>query len=120
MEKEVVLTALTDLSQLELLKKQLDNEGYEVVVAADVSQLKDVIARESDIALAVVDVSSFDESIWSQMEELSKSGIPFYVISPEQGPAAQKEILKHGASGLFSRGLRIKELLQYVHALLSR
>lgn len=119
-EKEVILTAVTDPAQLELLKKQLGKEGYEVVTAADLPQLMAAIQKESKISLAVVDVAAFDESIWKQMEELGKSGIPYFVISPERGPSVQKEILKHGASGLFSKGLRIKDLLEYVHTLLGK
>jgi CheY-like chemotaxis protein len=119
-ENEVILTAVTDPSQLELLKNQLSKEGYEVVTAADVPQLIDAIKKEKKISLAVVDVAAFDDNVWKQMEELSKSGIPFFVISPERGPSVQKEILKHGASGLFSKGLRIKDLLEYVHTLLGK
>ena len=120
MDKEVILTAVTDPGQLELLRKQLGKEGYEVVSAADVPQLLTAIEKESKISLAVVDVAAFDENVWKQMEELGKSGIPFFVISPERGPSVQKEILKHGASGLFSKGLRIKDLLEYVHTLLGK
>lgn len=119
-EKEVILTALSDPSQMESLKKQLGKKGFDVVVAADVARLKDVIAGESDIALAVVDVSSFDESIWSQMEELSKSGIPFYVISTDQGAGSHDEPLKRSAGGVRSRGSRIKELPGHVRSLRGR
>jgi len=119
-EKEAILTAVTDPNQIELLKKQLGKEGYEVGIAADVSELKAAIEKDSNISLAVVDVTSFDESVWKQLEELGKAGIPFFVISPERGPSVQKEILKHGASGLFSKGLRIKDILEYVHTLLGK
>ena len=68
----------------------------------------------------MVDVTAFDDNVWKQLEELGKSRIPFFVISPERGPSVQKEILKRGASGLFSKGLRIKDLLEYVHTLLGK
>jgi CheY-like chemotaxis protein len=119
-EKEVILTAVTDPTELEILKKQLGKEGYEVVSAADVPQLIDAIQKKGKISLAVVDVTAFDDSVWKQLEALDKSKIPFFVISPERGPSVQKEILKHGASGLFSKGLRVKDLLEYVHTLLGK
>jgi DNA-binding NtrC family response regulator len=119
-EKEVVLTAVYDPAQLEQLRKQLGKEGYEVITASNVRQLVEALHKEGKISLAVVDVTNFDENIWKQLEELGKSGIPFFVISPERGPSVQKEILKHGASGLFSKGLRIKDLLEYVHTLLDK
>ena len=119
-EKEVILTAVTDQAQLEVLKEQLGKEGYEVVTAADVKQLVTAIEKEGKISMAVVDVAAFDESVWTQLKELGKSGIPFVVISPERGPSVQSEVLKHGASGLFSKGLRIKDLLEYIHTLLGK
>jgi DNA-binding NtrC family response regulator len=119
-EKEVILTAVTDPNQLELLKKQLSEEGYEVGTAANVSELMAAIEKDGNISMAVVDVTDFDESVWKQLEELSKSGIPFFVISPEGKPSVQKEILKHGASGFFSKALHFKDLLEHIHKLLSK
>jgi DNA-binding NtrC family response regulator len=119
-EREVILTSVTDRSQLELLAQNLDKEGYKVVTAANLKELMEVIQKEGKISLAVVDVSAFDEEVWKQMEKLHDSRIPFFVISPQKGSSVQNEILKHGASGLFSRGLRIKELIEYIHTLLNK
>ncbi len=119
-EKEVILTAVSDPSHLETLKSHLGKEGYEVITAADLPQLMEALKKSGKISLAVVDVTSFDDNIWKQLKELDKSGVPFFVISPERGPSVQNEILKHGASGLFTRGLRIKDLLEYVHTLLGK
>lgn len=119
-EKEVILTAVTDRSQLELLAKQLGKEGYEIVSAASLSELVTAIEKEGHISLAVVDVSAFDHSIWEHLEELHKSRIPFIVISPQRSPSIQRDSLKHGASGLFTKGLRFKDLLEHIHALLGK
>jgi DNA-binding NtrC family response regulator len=119
-EKEIILTSVTDRSQLELLTHDLGKEGYKVVSAANLKELIEAIKKEGKISMAVVDVSSFDEETWKQLEKLRESEIPFFVISPHKGSSVQKEILKHGASGLFSKGLRIKELIEYIHTLLGR
>jgi DNA-binding NtrC family response regulator len=119
-EKEVILTAVSDPAQLEVLRTQLGKEGYDVVTAANLPELIKTIEKEGKISLAVVDVSTFDDSVWKELEELNKSGIPFFVISPERGPSTRSEILKHGASGLFSKGLRIKDLMEYIHTLLGK
>jgi hypothetical protein len=52
------------------------------------------------------------------MNSISRDTV--FVISADRGPSVQNEILKHGASGLFSQGLRIKDLLEYVHTLLGK
>jgi DNA-binding NtrC family response regulator len=119
-EKEVILTTVTDRAQLKTLEKQLGKEGYKVVSAATVQQLITNIKKQGKISLAVVDIDSFDEQAKIQLEELNSSKIPFFVISPQRGPSVQDEILKKGASGLFSKGLRIKELIEYIHMLLNK
>jgi DNA-binding NtrC family response regulator len=119
-EKEVILTTVTDRDQLKTLEKQLGKEGYKVVSAASVQQLITNIKKQGKISLAVVDIDSFDEQAKTQLEELNNSKIPFFVISPQRGPSVQDEILKKGARGLFSRGLRIKELIEYIHVLLNK
>jgi DNA-binding response OmpR family regulator len=119
-EREVILTAITDPKQLEVLARDLSKEGYKVVSALNLKELMDAIEKEGKIAMAVVDVAAFDEDIWKQLETLRNSDIPFFVISPHKGSSVQNEILKHGASGLFSKGLRIKELIEYIHSLLGK
>jgi len=119
-EREVILTSVTDRNQLEVLAKNLDKEGYKVVSAANLKELIEAIKKEGKISMAVVDVSAFDEETWKQLEKLHDSQIPFFVISPHKGSSVQNEILKHGASGLFSKGLRIQELIEYIHTLLGK
>ncbi len=119
-DREVILTAITDPKQLEVLAQDLAKDGYKVVSAQNLQELMNVIEKEGKIAMAVVDVASFDENTWKQLETLRDSDIPFFVISPHKGSSVQHEILKHGASGLFSKGLRIKELVEYIHSLLGK
>ena len=120
MEKEIILTAVNDPSQLALLSQQLERDGYQIVTAGSISELVQAIEKEGKISLAVVDVSAFDRSIWQHLEELHKAKIPFLVISPQRSPSVQRDSLKHGASGLFTKGLRIKDLLEHIHTLLGK
>ncbi|MDD5127933.1 MAG: response regulator [Dehalococcoidales bacterium] len=119
-DKEVILTAVTDRSQLELLAKELGKEGYEIVSAASLPELVDAIQKEGKIKLALVDVSAFDHSIWEQMEELHKARVPFLVMSNQRSPSVQRDSIKHGAAGLFTKGLSIKQLMEHIHTLLGR
>jgi DNA-binding response OmpR family regulator len=119
-EKEVILTTVTDRTQLELLTEQLGKEGYEVVSAVSLPELVAKIKTESKITLAVVDVSTFDQSVWDNLEELNRNGIPFIIISPGRSPSIQRDSLKHGARGLFTRGIQFKDLLEHIHTLLGK
>jgi DNA-binding NtrC family response regulator len=119
-EKEVILTAVTDRSQLELLAKHLKDEGYEIVTAASIPELVTAIEKEGKISLAVVDMSAFDQTVWQHLEKLNNSKVPFIVISPGRSPSIQRDSLKHGASGLFTKGLHFKELLEHIHTLLGK
>ena len=119
-EREIILTAVTDRDELELLTKQLGDEGYEIVAAASVPELVTAIEQEGKISLAVVDMSAFDDSIWEQLERLNDSNIPFFVLSPERSPTIQRDSLKHGANGLFTRGFDVKDLVEHIHVLLGK
>ena len=120
MEKEVILTSVTDRSQAELLAQQLSKEGYELVTANNVSELVDAINKKGNIALAVIDMDAFDETIWQHLDSLKKLNVPFIIISPGRSPSIQRDSVKHGASGLFTKGLHFKELLEYIHTLLGK
>ena len=119
-EQEVILTAVTDRSQLELLAKELGREGYQIVSAASLPELVQALQKKGKISLALVDVASFDPSIWDHLEDLHKAKIPFIVMSPQRSPSVQRNSLKYGASGLFTRQLHIQDLLEHIHTLLGK
>ena len=103
---------------LELLGQQLVKEGYETVSAASLEELESSIQEKKNIALALIDLSGFDQRIWERCEVLREAKIPFIVISPQRSPLIQKDSMKHGASGLLVKPLTIKELIEYIHTLL--
>ena len=119
-EKEVILTTVTDRAQLDILTEGLSKEGYEIVAAVSLPELLGKIKKESKISLAVVDVSAFDDTVWESLEELNRNGIPFVIISPGRSPSIQRDSLKHGARGLFTRGIHFQDLLEHIHTLLGK
>lgn len=119
-DKEVILTAVTDRSQLELLAKQLSKEGYQIVSAASLPELVEAIQKEGKISLALVDVSAFDHSIWEHLEGLHKAKVPFIVMAPQRSPSVQRDSIKHGAASLLTKGFSMRELLEYIHTLLGK
>ncbi|MFC2003956.1 response regulator [Chloroflexota bacterium] len=116
--KTTILSVGSNRANLELLSQQLVKEGYETLSAASLEELDNSIQKKKDIALALIDLSGFDENIWERCEALRKAKIPFIVISPQRSPLIQKDSMKHGASGLLVKPLGIKELLEYIHTLL--
>ncbi|MFC2047864.1 PleD family two-component system response regulator [Chloroflexota bacterium] len=116
--KTTILSVDSNRANLELLSQQLAKEGYETLSAASLEELDNSIHEKKDIAVALIDPSGFDQSIWERCEELRKAKIPFIVISPQRSPLIQQDSMKHGASGLLVKPLGIKELLEYIHTLL--
>jgi len=116
--KTVILVVGSNQANLEILSQQLVKEGYETVSAASLEELDSSIQEKKDIALALIDLSGFDQRIWERCEALRKVKIPFIVISPQRSPLVQRDSMQHGASGLLVKPLGIKELLEYIHTLL--
>ena len=85
---------------------------------ASLEELGQTIQEKRNIAMALIDLSGFDERIWERCELLHNSKIPFIVISPQRSPIIQRDSMKHGASGLLVKPLGIKELMEYIHTLL--
>ena len=116
--KTTILSVDSNRANLELLSQQLVKEGYETLNAASLEELDNSIQDRKDIALALIDLSGFDQRIWERCEALRKAKIPFIVISPQRSPLIQKDSMKHGASGLLVKPIGIKALLEYVRTLL--
>jgi DNA-binding response OmpR family regulator len=119
-DAEIILTTVTDRAQLDQLSADLGKDGYEVVSAPSLSELIAKIKKENKISLAVVDVPSFDQTVWEGLDELNQTGVPFIIISPGRSPSIQENSLKRGARGLFTRGIQFKDLLEHIHTLLGK
>ena len=116
--KTIILSVGSNRDNLELLSQQLVKEGYETVGVASLEELDNSIQEKKDFAVALIDLSGFDQRIWERCEALRKAKIPFIVISPQRSPLIQRDSMKHGASGLLVKPLGIKDLIEYIHTLL--
>jgi DNA-binding response OmpR family regulator len=117
-DRPVILTVGSNRTNLDLLSQQLSREGFETIKSASLEDLNNTLKTRHDIALSLVDVSGFDQSIWSFCEQLRTLKIPFIVISPQRSHIIQRDSMKHGASALLVKPLGVKELLEFVHTLL--
>jgi DNA-binding response OmpR family regulator len=117
-DRPVILAVGSNRTNLDLLSQQLLRAGYEIIKAASLEDLSSALKMNNNISLSLVDVSGFDQSIWSYCEELRTSKIPFIVISPQRSHIIQRDSMKHGASALLVKPLGVKELLEFIHTLL--
>jgi DNA-binding response OmpR family regulator len=117
-EKPLVLIVGTDRGQLDSTAQQLEAEGYAVVCAASLEDIDRVIAGQSNVRLALIDLTGFDQTIWDRCDSLRQQKIPYIVITPQRSPAVQRDSTEHGASGLLVKTVGVKEIVNYVHTLL--
>jgi DNA-binding response OmpR family regulator len=116
-KKPVILVANSNRADLGLLSQQLIKEGYDILDAASLEELDEIIRVNKKIDLGLIDLSGFDERIWERCEALRKARIPYIVISPQRSPLTQRESMKHGADGLLVKPIGIKDLLEHVYTL---
>jgi CheY-like chemotaxis protein len=117
-EKRTLLTVGTNRANLDLMGQQFQKEGYETVRAASLEELDQAVEVPGEISAALVDLSGFDRQIWDRCEELRKRKIPFLVISPQRSPTIQRDSMRHGASGLLTKPVGVKDLLGFIKTLL--
>lgn len=116
--KASILVVDSNRGNLDLVSRQLGQAGYETLTAASLEELDQAIRGKEKIALALIDISGFDQHIWEHCEELHKAKRPYIVISPHRSPAVQRHSMEHGASGLLARPLDFKDLLEHIHTVL--
>lgn len=113
-----ILVVGVNARNLELLGGFLEKQGYRSVSAASVEQLDGIIRSRSDLALALVDVSGFNASIWERCRAIHDKDIRLLIISPKQSAAIQKESLTHGAQGVLVKPLVMRELADLIRGLM--
>lgn len=103
---------------LELLAQFLGQAGYQVLAARDIGESGRILAAHAEIGLALINLAGFDRSIWDLCEQVRTKGMPLLVISPKQSVAIEMESLAHGARGVLTKPLVVRELLALIQRLL--
>ncbi|MHB0874992.1 MAG: response regulator [Anaerolineae bacterium] len=117
MSAKTILAVDKNRRNLELLGQFLQRAGYAAAVASSLEEFDAVLDGSTPPALALIDVVGFDRSIWERCQRLHEKGVPLLVISPPQYPSAQQEGLSHGARGVLTKPLIMKELLALIRGL---
>jgi len=103
---------------LELLAKHLGRGGYAIATASSLEEFDRALDGETDVGVALVDLTGFDQGIWERCERLRSKKAPFLVVSPSQSVAIQHAGLSHGARGVMSKPLAVKELMGLMKSML--
>jgi len=117
-DRPVILTVGSNKTNLDLLAQQLAAVNYDTYKATSLEELGEALNIKTGFAMALVDVSGFDQSIWKYCEQLRINKIPFIVISPQRSHSIQRDSMQYGASAILVKPLGVKELLEFVRTLL--
>lgn len=118
MTQRVILIVDTNRSNAETLAQELVQEGYETIVAASPEEMEQLLQGEKKPALAVIDLSGFQEDIWGGCDRMHELKIPYILIAPQRSPSVQRDSIQHGACGLLVQPVATRELIEYIHTAL--
>lgn len=113
-----VLLVNRNQRNLELLSEFLQKSGYTISAVNSLEALDRALASEEHIGVALVDITGFSPEIWGRCEQLRNKKKPFLVVSPKQSAAIQQASLSHGAKGVMTKPLVIKELIGLIQGML--
>ncbi len=83
-EKQLVLLLNSNRSELEHQTKFLEREGYEARGVTSLSEFDEIIKLEGKIAVAVVDISGFDDTVWDRCATLHDIKVSLLILSPQR------------------------------------
>jgi CheY-like chemotaxis protein len=118
--KLAVMLVSSSRGGAEQLSLSLKRQRYDMRIATSLAGLDSVVQSPGKVALVVIDLAGFDQAVWKQCERLQAAKIPFLVIADQRSPSIQKESMRHGARGVFTKPVGAKELAEYVRTTLGR
>lgn len=117
MSAKTVLAVDRNRRNLELLSQFLERAGYAPLTAATLEELDARLGGPASPSLVLIDVVGFDASVWQRCQRLAERGVPLLVISSPGQTAAPQQGLSHGARGVLTKPLVMRELLALVRGL---
>ncbi len=113
-----ILTVNHNPQNLNLLTQFLAKEDYTTYPVKSLDEFDHVLVTQMLFCMALIDVTGFDQHIWSRCAQLQDNNIPFIIISSKQSASIYQASLGHGAKNVLIKPLAIKELLAIIHSLL--
>ncbi len=113
-----ILTVNHNQQNLNLLMQFLAKADYTTYPVKSLAEFDLALTTRTLFCMALIDITGFDQHIWSRCAQLQESRIPFIIISPKQSAAIQNASLGHGARNVLIKPLVTKELLTIIRSLL--
>lgn len=117
-EQISILTVNKNQANLKLLAHFLAANGFQSLNVSSLAEFDEALGGANKIALALVDITGFDRSIWERCELLRKQSVPLIIISPKQSASIRQESLVHGADSILVKPVVTRELLGLIRHLL--
>ncbi len=116
----LILLVNSNPRNIELLEQFLKKAGYETSGTTTLEEASQCLegAKAPDVAL--VDITGFDQNIWTFCETLHSKEVPFLVISPRYSSALQQESIARGARGMLVKPLATRELLALIKIMINQ
>ncbi len=117
MKKVLILNK--NQKNLELMSQFFHQHGITSCLAANYKDLESFL-QDEDLGVALLDISGFDNNIWSYCQELRSRDIPFVLISATRTDKLDATSIKEGARGVLIKPLSPKQLLTLVQTILGQ
>ncbi len=99
----------------ELMLDLLRNEGYAAAAATSLGTAEAQLNSGEELpALALLDLSGFDATVWSLCDFLRSRDVPFLLLSSRVGPALRQHSRRRGAEEVLEKPLPMRELLALI------
>ncbi len=114
----LILMVNHNQQNLNLLMKFLAHEAYATYPVKSLDEFDHALGIHMLFCMALIDITGFDQHIWSRCAQLHESNIPFIIISSMQNAATRQASMGHGAKNVLIKPLASRELLTIVRSLL--
>ncbi len=117
-EEPPILVVNHNQQNLHLLTQFLAKEEYITYSVKNLDEFDIALATYTVFCMALIDITGFDQHIWSRCAQLQQNNVPFIIISPKQSAMIQQASLGHGAKSVLIKPLVIRDLLAIISSLL--
>lgn len=115
---QTILVVNSNLRNQEILAQYLEKQGFQAICTSKYVDLAQILAKDENLSVAVVDITGFDPEIWTYCEQMHTKMVPFLVIAPHISQILQQECALHGSSGILTKPLVPKDLMYLICSLL--
>lgn len=103
-----------------VLSRFLEKLNLKTIGVQDLSQVDAIFQSGQSIAVAIIDVMGFDQTIWDICAELKKRDIPMLILSPSNNSQILKEFYGRGSINIFKKPVIMKQLAECINSLIPK